>query len=73
MTFLFKKNIFLALSLCSLSLIGTAHSYKFAVVNDIHADINYVPTSPFCISKTLVPAKNETGGHKSHHSKKPAD
>ena len=63
-----KKNIFLALSICSLSYIGTSYCYKFAVVNDIHTDINYVPTSPFCISKTLDPAKNETGSKLSHHS-----
>ena len=57
-----KTRNFLAFSLCLLKLIGTVNSYKFAVVNDIHLDINYIPTSPLCISKTLPPVNIETGG-----------
>ena len=36
---------------------STVQSYKIAVVNDIHGDVNYVPTSALCISKTLPPAE----------------
>lgn len=55
MSKIFKKTDFLAILLGSLTVIGSANGYKFAVVNDIHADINYVPTSPNCISKAVNP------------------
>jgi hypothetical protein len=47
--------LFLALQMAGLSLVGYANGFKFAVVNDIHADLTYVPTSATCISKTLPP------------------
>ena len=39
-----------------LCMLGGARAYKIAVVSDIHADLNYNPLSPLCISKSLPPA-----------------
>ncbi len=38
-----------------MTVVGMTNAYKFAVLNDIHADVNYDPKSATCISKTLTP------------------
>jgi hypothetical protein len=43
------------LAVIGLLAIPVAYSYRIAVVNDIHGDLGYIPTSPTCISKTLPP------------------
>jgi hypothetical protein len=39
------------------TVVGMISAYRIAVVNDIHADLNYDPSSATCISKTLKPAE----------------
>lgn len=52
------RKINLKLScLAVVAFLGTvSHAYKFASVNDIHADLNYDPANKgSCINKTVVP------------------
>ncbi len=46
-------------ALAALTLVGYATCYRIAVLNDIHADLTYDPTSALCISKTLPPLNHD--------------